>query len=372
MARVVVAMSGGVDSSVAAALLKEQGHEVIGITMQIWPEGEGKPHEKGCCSVSAVEDARKVAFKLGIDFYVLNFRDLFQKQVIDYFIDEYCAGRTPNPCIMCNRKIKFEHLLQKAKSFGADFLATGHYARIEEDEQGRPGLKKGLDEGKDQSYALYNLTQEQLKQILFPLGNFEKDKTRELAKKFDLPVHSKAESQEICFVEDNQHGDFIAQKKPDAVRPGIIVDEQGNVLGKHRGLPYYTVGQRRGLGLAMGYPVYVKEIRADKNEIVVGPQKSIYSEGLLAHDINWIGQKELEKPQKVEIKIRYNAPAVKGEIRPRNGEVIARFFKPIPAVTPGQSVVFYRVDEVLGGGIIKYPIDISPQLENTPLKGSKE
>lgn len=353
MARVVVAMSGGVDSSVTAALLKKQGHEVIGVTMQIWSEGEGNPHEKGCCSVSAVEDARRVAQKLGIPFYVLNFRDLFREEVVDYFVEEYCSGRTPNPCIMCNRKIKFGHLLEKARGLGADFLATGHYARIEKDNQGKARLKKGLDGDKDQSYALYNLTPQQLNHTLFPLGAMEKGKTRELAREFNLPVHAKAESQEICFVAKNQHGDFIWQKKPDAVRPGNIVNEDGNILGRHKGLPYYTVGQRRGLGLAMGYPVYVKEIRAGRNEIVVGPRESIYSEGLVASDINWIGIDELQEPMEVEIKIRYNAPAVRGKIWSENNDVITRFNQPVAAVTPGQSVVFYRGDEVLGGGIIQ-------------------
>jgi len=350
-------MSGGVDSSVTAALLKEQGHEVIGITMQIWPEGEGNPHEKGCCSVTAVEDARRVALQLGINFYVLNFRDLFKKEVIDYFIEEYCSGRTPNPCIMCNRKVKFEHLLEKVKSFGADYLATGHYARIEKDAKGQPRLKKGIDPEKDQSYALYNLKREQLKQILFPLGTMDKGKTRELAQKFNLSVHNKADSQEICFVPDNQYGDFIANKNPDAVHPGNFVDENGKVVGKHKGLPYYTVGQRRGLGLALGYPVYVKEIRPWRNEIVIGPKESIFSQGLIANDINWISFPHLHSPMEAEVKIRYNAAPVKGIIKPENSGVRVEFEEPVAAVTPGQSAVFYRGCEVLGGGIIQTPIN---------------
>ncbi len=356
MADYVVAMSGGVDSSVAAALLKKRGHNIMGITLQIWPEGNDKPHQQGCCSVAAVDDARRVAQKLGIKFYVLNFREKFQEKVIDYFIDEYIAGRTPNPCIMCNRKIKFGHLLDQARQLGANYLATGHYARIDRDETGRNRLLKGADQEKDQSYALYNLQPQQLKFIDFPLGDLEKEKTRELAREFDLPVAAKEESQEICFVPDNKHGNFIAQRKPETVRPGKIVDENGKEVGCHKGLPYYTVGQRRGLGLAMGYPVYVKEIRAEKNEVVVGPRESIYSQGLVARDLNWTAGQKPEEPCSVEIKIRYNAPPVAGQIIPRPGQVEAIFSKPVPAVTPGQSAVFYQGEEVLGGGIIQSPL----------------
>ncbi len=353
MADYVVAMSGGVDSSVAAALLQKQGHNIMGITLQIWPEENDNPQQQGCCSVAAVDDARRVAQKLGIKFYVLNFREKFQEKVIDYFINEYIAGRTPNPCIMCNRKIKFGHLLDQARGMGADFLATGHYARIDRDESGRIRLLKGVDQEKDQSYALYNLHPEQLKLIDFPLGGLEKGKPRELAREFDLPVAAKGESQEICFVPDDDHGNFIANRQPEGVRPGKIVDENGKEVGGHKGLPYYTVGQRRGLGLAMGYPVYVKEIRAEENEIVVGPRESIYSRGLIARDLNWTTGQKPGESLSVEIKIRYNAPPVAGTIIPHQDRVEAIFSKPVPAVTPGQSAVFYQGEEVLGGGIIQ-------------------
>lgn len=250
-------MSGGVDSSVAAYLLKEQGYDVIGVTMQIWQEDkEYEEREGGCCSLSAVDDARRVADKIGIPFYVLNFRDSFKKNVIDYFIDEYMEGKTPNPCIACNKYLKFDELLKKAQGIGADYIATGHYAKIEE-HNGRYILVKSDDDKKDQTYALYNMTQEQLAHTLMPCGEYTKDRIREIAKEIGLDVHNKKDSEEICFISDNNHGKYISEAMPGKVKQGNFVDKDGNILGKHKGIVYYTIGQRKGLGLAMGRPVFV-------------------------------------------------------------------------------------------------------------------
>ena len=350
-------MSGGVDSSVTAAILKEKGYEVIGVTMQIWPEhGQSTSNEQSCCSVEAVNDARKVADELRMKYYVLNFKEIFQKEVVDYFISEYSRGRTPNPCIMCNRKIKFEHLLRKARALEADYLATGHYVRLEKS-NGKFILKKGIDPEKDQSYALYNLTQDQLKHLLFPLGQLEKDRTRDIAYKYGLPVYAKSDSQEICFVSGNNYGDFIKEKNPETVVPGPVVDKNGNEVGKHKGLPYYTVGQRRGLGLALGYPVYVKEIDFERNTLVVAPKEDIFAEGLIASDINWISGDEPDDEVETEIKIRYNSSPVPGTVKTKGKDrVEVSFEQSQAAVTPGQSAVFYAGEELLGGGIIEKAI----------------
>ena len=257
--KVMLGMSGGVDSSVAAAVLLEQGYEVIGVTMQIWPDIEEgrKQTEGGCCSLYAVDDARRVADRLGISYYVLNFRDVFQQKVIDYFTNEYLSGRTPNPCIACNRFVKFEALLAKAVSMGMDYIATGHYARITYDETGgRYLLKKSVTAEKDQTYVLYTMTQYQLGKTLFPIGEFNKDQVRALARELDLPVASKPDSQEICFVEDNDYGRFIAENTDAGIEPGSFVDMEGNMLGMHRGIIHYTVGQRKGLGLSFGKPMF--------------------------------------------------------------------------------------------------------------------
>ena len=354
--RVVVAMSGGVDSSIAAALLVELGYEVIGVTMQIWPEMEEEIElrEGGCCSVAAVEDARRVANALGIPYYVLNFRENFQEKVIDYFIREYSRGRTPNPCIACNRHVKFETLLRKAMGLGADYIATGHYARIERDpDRGRYLLKKSLDDTKDQTYALYNLTQEQLARTLMPLGDYRKTETRRLARDLGLPVADKPDSQEICFVIDNDYKRFMAEKAPEAVEPGPILDTAGHRLGTHEGIPFYTIGQRKGLGLAAGKPLYVVDIDPERNAVVVGDAGEVWSDHLLAEDLNWISIPSLEGPLEVGAKIRYTAREAPTTVTPAGGgKVRVDFVEPQRAVTPGQAVVFYRGDEVVGGGTI--------------------
>ena len=347
-------MSGGVDSSVAAYLLKEQGYDVIGVTMQIWQEDkEYEEREGGCCSLSAVDDARRVADKIGIPFYVLNFRDSFKKNVIDYFIDEYMEGKTPNPCIACNKYLKFDELLKKAQGIGADYIATGHYAKIEE-HNGRYILVKSDDDKKDQTYALYNMTQEQLAHTLMPCGEYTKDRIREIAKEIGLDVHNKKDSEEICFISDNNHGKYISEAMPGKVKQGNFVDKDGNILGKHKGIVYYTIGQRKGLGLAMGRPVFVTDINPLTNEVVVGAEEDIFKTDLICKDINFIAFDNLDKSLEVKAKIRYSAKPATATITPlENGKVRVSFKEKQRAITKGQSVVFYLDDLVVGGGIIE-------------------
>ena len=347
-------MSGGVDSSVAAYLLKEQGYDVIGVTMQIWQEDkEYEEREGGCCSLSAVDDARRVADKIGIPFYVLNFRDSFKKNVIDYFIDEYMEGKTPNPCIACNKYLKFDELLKKAQGIGADYIATGHYAKIEE-HNGRYILVKSDDDKKDQTYALYNMTQEQLAHTLMPCGEYTKDRIREIAKEIGLDVHNKKDSEEICFISDNNHGKYISEAMPGKVKQGNFVDKDGNILGKHKGIVYYTIGQRKGLGLAMGRPVFVTDINPLTNEVVVGAEEDIFKTDLICKDINFIAFDNLDKSLELKAKIRYSAKPATSTITPlENGKVRVSFKEKQRAITKGQSVVFYLDDLVVGGGIIE-------------------
>lgn len=351
--KVVLGMSGGVDSSVAAYLLKEQGYDVIGVTMNVWPENkEFEQREGGCCSLSSVEDARRVAYKLDIPFYVLNFKDVFKKNVIDYFIDEYLQGRTPNPCIACNKFIKFDLFLQKAMSLGADYIATGHYCKIEK-QNDRYIVKKSTDLKKDQSYVLYNLTQFQLSHTLMPCGEYNKEKIREIAKEIGLSVHNKKDSEEICFVTDNDHGKFIKSEVPDKVYPGNFVDKNGNVLGRHKGIVYYTIGQRKGLGIALGRPVYVTDIIPVKNEVVLGNEEDIFKTDLIAKDINFIPFNELKEELQIEAKIRYTANPSPAIISPfPDGKIKLSFREKQRAITKGQSVAFYKDDLLLGGGII--------------------
>jgi tRNA-specific 2-thiouridylase len=352
--RVVVAMSGGVDSSLAAALLKEQGYEVIGITMQIWPGDElPEDNEGGCCSLSAVEDARRVAYQLDIPFYVVNFRELFKETVIDNFKNEYARARTPNPCVLCNKKIKFGAFLDKAKELDAYYMATGHYAKVEQNEAGRYILKKSADPYKDQTYMLYNMSQEQLKHTLFPLAHQSKEETRALAREYDLSVHDKEESQEICFIPDDDYNRFLKENYPEIINKGPILDLEGNKLGEHDGLPFYTIGQRKGLGLESNKKRYVVELDPERNAVIVGDNKDTYAKELVAEEVNWISIPELSEPREVEAKIRYNTPPARATIYPIEDEVRVVFTEPQRAITPGQSVVFYDRDVVVGGGIIK-------------------
>lgn len=355
-AKVVVAMSGGVDSSVAAFLLEEQGFEVIGITMQIWPLNvKANETEKfgGCCSLSAIEDARSVACKLDIPHYVLNFRKTFTEQVIANFCQEYQEGRTPNPCIRCNQYIKFDALVKKAHQLQASYVATGHYARIEQDKKNRFLLKKGKDKEKDQSYFLYVMNQEMLSKTLMPLGSYTKSRVREIAGELGLKVADKEESQEICFISDNNYHNYLKQHFPKAVKPGPILDCSGKVLGEHPGIIFYTVGQRKGLGVALGKPLYVIKIDKGKNAIVVGEEKESYSQVLEANNLNFIPFDELSAPIKVRAKVRYRSEEVAAEVVPNlPNKVEVKFARPQRAITPGQAVVFYQDSLVVGGGTI--------------------
>ncbi|MDR3592975.1 MAG: tRNA 2-thiouridine(34) synthase MnmA [Negativicutes bacterium] len=348
-------MSGGVDSSLTAALLVRQGYDVIGATMQIWDSDRpDSPEDLGCCSLTAVDDARRVADTLGIPYYVLNFREMFAETVVNYFIAEYSAGRTPNPCIACNRYVKFEGLLKKALALGAEYVATGHYARITYDEERRRYLLlKGIDAAKDQSYALYHLNQHTLQHFLMPLGDYTKVETRRLAAEFGLSVADKPDSQEICFVPDDDYKAFLQEKAPASLIPGEIVDTRGRVLGRHRGLPLYTVGQRKGLGLAAGTPLYVVALDSVHNRLIVGGAQDVFGSGLIAEDLNFIAMDELAGPITAAAKIRYSARTAEALITPLgNGRVRVNFSQPQRAITPGQSVVFYDGDIVLGGGLI--------------------
>jgi tRNA-specific 2-thiouridylase len=352
--KVVVGMSGGVDSSVTAYLLKEQGYEVIGITMQVWPEDEEfEEREGGCCSTSSVEDARRVAYKLDIPFYVMNFKDVFKEKVIEPFIDEYLMGQTPNPCIACNKFIKFDAFLKKAKALGADYIATGHYANIYE-ENGRYLLKRSKDDKKDQTYVLYNMTQHQLKHTLMPCGDYNKERIREIAKEIGLNVHNKKDSEEICFIPDNDHGAYIKRERPENVKSGNFVDIRGNVLGKHKGLAYYTIGQRKGLGLALGKPVFVNDIRPNTNEVVLGSEDDIFKNELIAGKLNFLTFDKLKEPINVLAKIRYSAKATKAIVYPYGEDKVRVVFENnVRAITKGQSVVFYNEELLVGGGIIE-------------------
>lgn len=356
-AKVVVGMSGGVDSSVAAWLLKEQGYEVIGVTMQIWQDEDSQVQEEnaGCCGLSAVDDARRVAWDLGIPYYVMNFKEEFKSQVIDYFVDEYQRGRTPNPCIACNRYVKWESLLKRSLDIGADYIATGHYARIEKLANGRYALRKSVTEQKDQTYALYNLTQEQLARTLMPVGAYSKDRVRELADKIQLGVANKPDSQEICFIPDNDYAGFIEESAGKNAPEGNFVDLDGQVLGRHKGITHYTVGQRKGLNLSMGHPVFVVEIRPETNEVVIGGSDDVYSDTLQADHINWMSIDGLHgREMRVLAKIRYSHKGAMCTIRETSGGTVeCRFDEPQRAITPGQAVVFYEGDYVAGGGIIR-------------------
>ncbi len=355
-------MSGGVDSSVAAALLIEEGYECIGVTMQLWPEDLPVEHESGCCSISAVEDARRVANKLGIPYYVLNFAHSFAEQVIDRFAEEYMQGRTPNPCIVCNEKVKFGTFLQKALELECDYVATGHYASVEYDAgRGRFLLRRGKDRSKDQSYTLYGLTQEQLSRTLLPLGKYDKSKVREEARKLGLITANKPDSQEICFVPEGDYRGFMERYAPESVHPGEIVDLEGNVLGTHRGISFYTVGQRKGLGISHPTPLYVVRVDAKRNRVVVGPKEAVEGVALLADPVNFVSVPKLEGPMHVTCKIRYKSEDTSAVIEPGpDGGVVTRFEEPERAITPGQSVVWYDGDIVVGGGIIVKDLKVDP------------
>lgn len=354
--RVVVGMSGGVDSSVAAFLLLRQGYEVIGVTMDTWrPRGgrEDEQAEGSCCGMQAAEDAGRVAGKLGIPHYVMNFRKEFERDVIRYFVSEYLHARTPNPCIACNRYVKWEALLARATEIGADYIATGHYARIACLDNGRYAVTKSVTAAKDQTYALYNLTQEQLKRTLMPVGAYEKSQIRQIAREEGLIVAEKPDSQEICFVPDQDYAGFIERYTEEKLPQGHFVDRQGRVLGIHKGIIHYTIGQRKGLNLAAGRPVFVTEIRPETNEVVIGEAEDVFTRGLVFDQVNCMGAEDLGQTGIVTGKIRYGHQGTPCRITDLgNGRMECRFLEPVRAVTPGQAVVFYDGDAVLGGGTI--------------------
>lgn len=353
--KVVVGMSGGVDSSVAAYLLKKQGYDVIGVTMQIWQDEERVVEEEngGCCGLSAVDDARRVAASLDIPYYVMNFKREFKEHVIDYFIDEYLHGRTPNPCIACNRYVKWESLLKRSMDIGADYIATGHYARIEKLANGRYSLRRSATLAKDQTYALYNLTQEQLAKTLMPVGEYSKEEVREMAEKINLRVANKPDSQDICFVPDGDYAGFIEKTLDTELPTGEFVTLDGKVLGRHKGITHYTVGQRKGLGLALGYPAFVIEIRPETNEVVIGTNEDSMSNYVRANKLNFMSIPDLTEPMRVFAKIRYNHKGAWCTIeKVTEDEVLCTFEEAQRAITPGQAVVFYDGEYVLGGGTI--------------------
>src|SRR3990170_20029 len=350
-------MSGGVDSAVAAGLLVGEGHEVVGLTMNLWPEWLPEPDDafKACCGVSAIDDARAVARSLGIRHYVLNMREEFEREVIEYFVDAYARGRTPNPCIACNQAIKFSLLLRRGRALGLEGVATGHYARVAFDEPPRRyHLLRGRDAHKDQSYVLYGLTQMQLARLRLPIGMYTKDAVRTLARDFGLPVARKPDSQEICFVPRGSYTDVVARFRPEALRPGPILDTDGRGVGTHQGIARYTVGQRRGLGIASGTPVYVVAIDQERNTVIVGGEDDLLCEELTASAMNWIVLPDPDGERRVTARVRHAASDVPARVRPGADitEAVVRFDVPQRAASPGQAVALYDGERVLGGGTI--------------------
>lgn len=350
-----VGLSGGVDSSVTAYLLKEQGWDVVGITMQNWHESCGEGDQGRSSSIQKIlADARNVASYLGIEHYVLDTSEAFRKNVMDYFVDEYLHARTPNPCVICNRYVKWGEILKFADKIGADCFATGHYARIERLGNGRYAVRNSVTAVKDQTYALYNLTQEQLSRTIMPMGDYTKEDVRQIASRAGIPVAEKKDSQEICFIPDNDYASFVRQNSPREILEGNFVDRDGKILGRHRGIIHYTVGQRKGLNLSMGRPVFVSALRAETNEVVIGEGEDVFSTVLKADHLNFMAVEDIREPYSCVAKIRY---AHRGTpctvVRTGEDELTCTFEEPVRAVTPGQALVLYAGEYVAGGGLIR-------------------
>jgi tRNA-specific 2-thiouridylase len=351
--RIVVAMSGGVDSSVAAALLAEQGHDVIGVSMQLYDQTEGQASFGTCCTIDDLHDARRVAAAIGIPHYIVNFESRFDEQVVSNFVREYGLGRTPIPCAHCNADLKFSTLLERAVGFGADALATGHYARVEVAPDGSYRLCRGADQAKDQTYFLFSLTQDQLSRTSFPVGHLDKDEVREHARRLQLRVASKPDSQEICFVPDGDYASFIDRTAPALRRTGTLISQRGDVLGSHEGVHRFTIGQRKGLGLSAREPLYVLAIRPESAEVVVGPREALARTTLTASQVNWISGQPAIEWLSVTAQIRHHHRPAPARVRALDeGRAALEFDEPQMAITPGQAVVFYDGDVVLGGGWI--------------------
>lgn len=360
MTKVVIAMSGGVDSSVAAALLKQQGFDVVGMMLRLWSE-PGKENSNRCCTPDAMALARHVAARLDIPFYAIDAKEIFHSTVVKYFLEGYGQGETPNPCLLCNRIIRWKFLLEHALAIGADFLATGHYARLitknnhslDDPLDYQIQLLKGVDRSKDQSYVLHVLNQEQLKKAIFPIGDYPKTEIRDLAFQFNLPTASRADSQDLCFLAGEDYREFIIRNAPESLKPGDIINKEGKILGKHKGLSFYTIGQRKGLGLSSLEPLYVLSKKFKENVLIVGLEEELGQSELVVNDVNWISGKPPKFVFRAEVKVRYTAREAWAEISPSmGGGVLVRFDEPQRDITPGQAAVFYNGDIVLGGGSI--------------------
>ena len=354
MKKALIAMSGGVDSSVAAYLCVKDGLECIGATMKLYDNDDIYiDTEKTCCSLSDIEDARSVAMRLNFPYYVFNFKGEFEEYVIKDFVDKYLAGKTPNPCIECNRSLKFKKMMNRAKELGIDYVVTGHYVRREFDEKlGRYLLKKAVDNSKDQSYVLYSMTQDELKHTLFPLGNFTKAQIREIASEQGFINANKHDSQDICFVPDGNYAAFIENRLGIPLKKGNFVDKDGNILGEHKGIIHYTIGQRKGLGIALGKPVFVNDIKVEENEVVLGDENDLYKKGLVADNINLISVEKIDKPVHIAAKIRYSKAEQPATVVQKGDKIYVEFDEPQRAITKGQAVVLYDGETVVGGGTI--------------------
>ena len=353
MEKVVVAMSGGVDSSAAAALLKEQGYDVIGMMLRLWSE-PGKEESNRCCTPDSMAQARRVAAKLDIPFYVIDAKDVFRETVVEYFLEGYARGETPNPCLICNRKIRWTFLLDHALALGADYMATGHYVRRAKAEDGRINLLRAVDRNKDQSYVLHVLTQEKLKHALFPVGGYPKPEIRQIAERYGLPTASRKDSQDLCFLAGEDYRNFLQRNAAHMLKPGEIVTREGKVVGGHNGLPNYTIGQRKGLGIASPVPLYVLGKDAVTNTVIVGTQDELGSSELTARDVNWVNGEVPAEPFRAEVKIRYTAKEAEALVVPvdNGSSVQVRFDAPQRDITAGQAAVFYQGNLMIGGGII--------------------